>query len=148
MFRPADQIGPYTLVRERGRGTFGVVWLAERRTRLATTCTLRELLVCQRPMGAAEGVKSVTLSRGRSTFSRPAPAAAGPGPGFCAWWAGRTEPRESPHARPPAAAPCACPHEKAAAACCPRGWRCGPRGPVPACPRPMPLPGCTATGTG
>ena len=37
MFRPGDQIGPYTLVDKLGKGAFGVVWLAERRTQITTT---------------------------------------------------------------------------------------------------------------
>ncbi len=37
MFRPGDQIGPYTLVDKLGKVAFGVVWLAERRTQITTT---------------------------------------------------------------------------------------------------------------
>jgi serine/threonine protein kinase len=37
MFRAGDQIGPYLLVSKIGRGNFGVVWLAERRTTITTT---------------------------------------------------------------------------------------------------------------
>ncbi|CAN5764724.1 hypothetical protein BH20ACI4_BH20ACI4_14380 [soil metagenome] len=36
MFRPGDQIGPYVLKAQIGRGAFGVVWLAEETTRLTT----------------------------------------------------------------------------------------------------------------
>jgi serine/threonine protein kinase len=37
MAHPDDKIGPYTLVQEIGRGHFGIVWLAEKRTTIATT---------------------------------------------------------------------------------------------------------------
>jgi serine/threonine protein kinase len=37
MLRPGVQIGPYILTDKIGRGSFGVVWLAEKRTALATT---------------------------------------------------------------------------------------------------------------
>ena len=37
MLRTGDDIGPYTLVSKLGRGAFGVVWLAERRTTITTT---------------------------------------------------------------------------------------------------------------
>jgi WD40 repeat protein/tRNA A-37 threonylcarbamoyl transferase component Bud32 len=37
MAHPDEKIGPYTLVRKIGYGSFGVVWLAEKRTTIATT---------------------------------------------------------------------------------------------------------------
>jgi serine/threonine protein kinase len=36
MFEKGQQIGPYTLVKPLGEGSFGVVWLAEQRTELVT----------------------------------------------------------------------------------------------------------------
>lgn len=37
MLRANAQIGPYTLIKQIGKGAFGVVWLAEKRTSIATS---------------------------------------------------------------------------------------------------------------
>lgn len=37
MLRSGDEIGPYILINKLGKGAFGVVWLAERRTQITTT---------------------------------------------------------------------------------------------------------------
>ncbi|MBI4851196.1 MAG: serine/threonine protein kinase [Acidobacteria bacterium] len=49
MIKPNDQIGPYTLIRQLGKGGFGVVWLAERRSRLATTQVAIKLILDDEP---------------------------------------------------------------------------------------------------
>jgi serine/threonine protein kinase len=49
MPRPDDKIGPYTLVKQLGRGAFGVVWLAERRGAFATTKVALKLAIDEDP---------------------------------------------------------------------------------------------------
>lgn len=49
MARANDQIGPYTLIRQIGRGGYGVVWLAERRGAVATTRVALKLPVDDDP---------------------------------------------------------------------------------------------------
>src|SRR6185295_5407399 len=49
MPRPNEQIGPYTLIRQLGRGAFGIVWLAERRGAFATTKVALKLAIDEEP---------------------------------------------------------------------------------------------------
>src|SRR5438876_11178208 len=49
MPRPNEQIGPYTLISQLGRGAFGAVWLAERRGALATTKVAIKLIMDDDP---------------------------------------------------------------------------------------------------
>lgn len=48
-------VGPYTLISQIGRGAFGVVWLAERRTAIATTQVALKLVLDENP-----DLKSIT----------------------------------------------------------------------------------------
>ncbi|MBI4851535.1 MAG: serine/threonine protein kinase [Acidobacteria bacterium] len=49
MFRPTEKIGPYTLVKQLGRGAFGVVWLAERRGAIVTTQVALKITLDETP---------------------------------------------------------------------------------------------------
>jgi serine/threonine protein kinase len=49
MPRQNEQIGPYTLISQLGRGAFGTVWLAERRGALATTKVALKLIMDDDP---------------------------------------------------------------------------------------------------
>jgi serine/threonine protein kinase len=49
MARSGDTIGPYTLVRRVGRGGFGEVWLAEKKTKIATTEFALKLAMDENP---------------------------------------------------------------------------------------------------
>lgn len=49
MPRAGEQIGPYTLVKQLGRGAFGLVWLAERRGAFATTQVALKLALDEEP---------------------------------------------------------------------------------------------------
>ncbi len=53
MLQTGEQIGPYTLVRQLGRGAFGLVWLAERRGAFATTQVALKLALDDEPNLAA-----------------------------------------------------------------------------------------------
>ncbi|MEW6735590.1 MAG: bifunctional serine/threonine-protein kinase/formylglycine-generating enzyme family protein, partial [Acidobacteriota bacterium] len=44
-----DRIGPYTLIRQLGRGAYGIVWLAERRSALVTTQVAIKLALDEEP---------------------------------------------------------------------------------------------------
>ncbi|MBK7993274.1 MAG: protein kinase [Blastocatellia bacterium] len=61
-----EQIGPYTLVRQLGRGAFGLVWLAERRSAFATTQVAIKLALDDEPDLAAIAKESQLWSKLRS----------------------------------------------------------------------------------
>src|SRR5262249_19258847 len=49
MPRSNEQIGPYTLIQQLGRGAFGTVWLAEKRSAITTTKVALKLSLDENP---------------------------------------------------------------------------------------------------
>jgi len=49
MLKAESQIGPYTLIKQLGKGAFGVVWLAEKRTAIATSQVAIKIALDEEP---------------------------------------------------------------------------------------------------
>ena len=49
MLRANSEIGPYTLIKQLGKGAFGVVWLAEKRTAIATSQVAIKIALDEEP---------------------------------------------------------------------------------------------------